>query len=85
MTLKLLLISTSQITPPTIGSRSQAGQTFALKREDSAPRAAVRGLTPELEEPSIYTRPIPLGIDQMSNANSLGNRLDDQCTLREHR
>ena len=60
-------------------------QAFALKREDSAPRAAVRVLTPKLEEPSIYTRPIPLGIDQMSNANSLGNRLADQCTLREHR
>ena len=69
-------ISTSQVTPP-MGSRSQADQAFALKREDSAPRAAVRVLTPKLEEPSIYTRPIPLGIDQMTNANSIGKRLAD--------
>ena len=36
--------------PPPMASRCQAGQAFALQRDDSAPRAAVRVLTPKLRE-----------------------------------
>ena len=35
---------------PPMASRCQAGQAFALQRDDVAPRAAVRVLTPKLRE-----------------------------------
>ena len=41
---------------------------FALQRNDSAPKAAVRELTPKLKE-SGY----------LYQANYLGNRQDEQC------